>query len=161
MVVLSLRTNEEITEIYNRYVDVMYRIALMMLKNREDAEDAVSAVFIKLMATETNFENDEHMKAWLIVTTKNSCKDMLKGRWYSKRVDYDSIEEPFYIPDLFANEIWEKITNLGEKYKLLVYLFYYEGYKSEEIAEMLNVKHATVRTRLRAAKKKLRLLIEY
>jgi len=132
-----------------------------MLKNKEESEDATSTVFIKLMKAETSFENYEHLKAWLIVTTQNTCKDVLKSKWHSRRVDYDSVTEPFYVPDIFTNEILSEIIALDEKYKLPIYLFYYEGYKTEEIAAMLKVNHATVRTRLRTAKKKLKLSIDF
>ncbi|MCL2386327.1 MAG: sigma-70 family RNA polymerase sigma factor [Defluviitaleaceae bacterium] len=159
MSIPSLRTDEEITSVYNRYVDTVYRIALMILKCRAEAEDVTSTVFIKLITAEISFASDEHLKAWLIVTAQNTCKDVLKSRWFSKRIDYDSIEEPSYFPK--AREIWEEIVALDEKYKMPIYLHYYEGYKTEEIAKMLKVNHATVRTRLRTAKKKLKLLLGF
>lgn len=155
-----LRTDEEMIDIYNRYVDIIYRIALMILKHVSEAEDATQTVFIKLMTSGSQFESEEHMKAWLIATARNTCKDLLKGWWRSKRVDSASVVERTYLPDAFKQDIWDKITALGEKYKLPVYLYYYEGYKTEEIAKMLKMNHATVRTRLRAAKKKLKLLLE-
>jgi len=131
----------------------------MILKCRAEAEDVTSTVFIKLITAEISFASDEHLKAWLIVTAQNTCKDVLKSRWFSKRIDYDSIEEPSYFPK--AREIWEEIVALDEKYKMPIYLHYYEGYKTEEIAKMLKVNHATVRTRLRTAKKKLKLLLGF
>ena len=154
-------TDEEITSIYNHYVDTVYRISLMILKRCAEAEDATSTVFIKLLTAKTNFESEEHLKAWLIVTAQNTCKDMLKNRWFRRRVDYDSIEEPSYLPDTLTKEIWEEIVTLDEKYKLPIYLHYYEGYKTEEIAKMLHINHATVRTRLRTARKKLKLLLKF
>ena len=159
MSIPSLRTDEEITSVYNRYVDTVYRIALMILKCRAEAEDVTSTVFIKLITAEISFASDEHLKAWLIVTAQNTCKDVLKSRWFSRRIDYDSIEEPSYLPK--TREIWEEIVALDEKYKMPIYLHYYEGYKTEEIAKMLKVNHATVRTRLRTAKKKLKLLLGF
>jgi RNA polymerase sigma-70 factor (ECF subfamily) len=107
--ILSLCT-DEIASIYNRHVDTVYRIALMILKNREESEDAASTVFIKLLTVEKSFESDDHLKAWLIVTTQNTCRDVLKNRWYTKRVDYDKIEEPSYTPDTSTKE------NLGRHY---------------------------------------------
>lgn len=155
-----LRTDEEMTDIYNRYVDTIYRISLMMLKNIPEAEDATQTVFIKLMTSDYQFESEEHMKAWLIVTVQNTCKDLLKGWWHSKRVDSESILEQSYFQDTYKGDVWNKITGLEKKYRLPIYLYYYEGYETSEIAKMLNVNHATVRTRLRTAKKKLKLLIE-
>lgn len=160
MSISLLRTDEEITDIYNRYVDTVYRIALMLLKNVPEAEDVTQTVFIKLMTSGLQSENDEHMKAWLIVTAQNTCKDLIKGWWRSKRVDSECMAEQTYSPEALHSNIWSKIAELDDKYKLPVYLHYYEGYKTEEIAEMLKVNHATLRTRLRTAKKKLKLLLE-
>ena len=160
MSVSLLRTNEEITEIYIRYVSTVYRIALMMLKNIAEAEDATQTVFIKLMTANTDVKSEEHLKAWLIVTTQNTCKNVFKSRWHSKQVDYESIAEQSYLPDTSTREIWESITALDEKYRLPIYLHYYEGYKTEEIAKILGENHATVRTRLRAARAKLKLIFE-
>lgn len=153
MSISLLRTDEEITDIYNRYVDTVYRIALMLLKNVPEAEDVTQTVFIKLMTSGLQSENDEHMKAWLIVTAQNTCKDLIKGWWRSKRVDSECMAEQTYSPEALHSNIWSKIAELDDKYKLPVYLHYYEGYKTEEIAEMLKVNHATLRTRLRTAKK--------
>ena len=159
MNVSLLRTDREITEIYKQYVKIIYRIALMMLKNVSEAEDATQTVFIKLIESKKYFESDDHLKAWLIVTTRNICKNVLKGSWHSKRIDYESVTEESYIHDESAKELWEKIISLDEKYKLPVYLHYYEGYKTEEIAKMLKINHATIRTQLRVAREKLKYLL--
>ena len=155
-----LRSDREITEIYKRYVNTVYRIALMMLKYRSEAEDVTQTVFIKLIETNKEFENDEHLKAWLIVTARNICKNILKSSWHSKQIDYESVKEQSYIPDDSAKELWDKIISLDEKYKVPIYLHYYEGYKTEEIAKMLKINHATIRTHLRAAREKIKHLLE-
>ena len=89
----TLRTGGEITEIYMRHVNTVYRVALMMLNNIQEAEDTTQTTFIKLMSTDKEFENDEHLKAWLIVTTQNICRNIFKSWWRAKRVDSESIEE--------------------------------------------------------------------
>lgn len=73
-----LRTDEEITQLYERYVDMVYRLCITILKHKFDAEDAVQTTFIKLMHYNKPFANAEHEKAWLIVTATNTCKDMLR-----------------------------------------------------------------------------------
>ncbi|MCR6544106.1 sigma-70 family RNA polymerase sigma factor [Dehalobacterium formicoaceticum] len=162
MTVSQFCTDKEITDLYNRHVDMVYRISLMLLKNIADAEDATQTTFIKLIASNTLFSNEEHEKRWLIFVTKNICKDMLKSAWHSKRSDWEhTIKQP--CPDMNdtdKEDIWRKVTDLDEKYKLPLYLYYYEGYRTEEIATMFNINHATVRTRLRTARKKLKLQME-
>ena len=160
MVESLLRTGEEITDIYMKYVDTVYRVALTILNNVPEAEDATQTAFIKLMTSARIFENDEHIKAWLIVTTQNVCRDILKSWWRLKRVDMESIAEQPSSLEASDNDVWNAVSILDGKYKLLVYLHYYEGYKTKEIARMLGISHATVRTRLRAARNKLKLVLE-
>ena len=153
------RTDTDFMELYNNHVDTVYRIALMMLNNVPEAEDATQTAFIKLMTSNKDFENDEHVKAWLIVTTQNICRNLLKSWWRVKRVDMEVIaEQPVF--ETSDSEIWSIVSKLDEKYKLPLYLHYYEGYKTEEIASILNENHATIRTRLRTARKKLKLILE-
>ena len=160
MSVPLLRTGGEIAEIYTKHVNTVYRVALTMLNSVPDAEDATQTAFIKLMASKKTFDSDEHLNAWLIVTTQNACKDSLKNWWRTKRVQMETIEEQAGPPEIMENEVWKAVADLNEKYKLLVYLHYYEGYKTKEIAGMLGINHVTIRTRLRAARAKLRLILE-
>jgi len=160
MSVSLLRTGREIAEIYSKHVNTVYRVALTLLRNVPDAEDAAQTAFVKLMASEQAFESDEHLKAWLIVTTRNACRDALRSWWRTKRVGMETIVERESLPEALEGEVWSAISALGEKYRLLVYLHYYEGYKTEELAGMLGINHATIRTRLRRAKAKLRLALE-
>lgn len=148
---------EEVSVIYNTYADMVYRIGLMMLRSTAEAEDALQNVFVRLIRSEQEFRGSEHVKAWLIVTAKNICRDMLKSQWRQKRVDMEQLPEAEDESDEDSREIWSMLMSLPEKLRLPVYLHYYEGYKTIEIAGMLGVNHATVRTRLRAAKKKLRI----
>ena len=155
-----LRSGRDITEIYTKYVDTVYRIALMLLNNVQDAEDATQSAFIKLMTSDKAFESDEHIKAWLIVTTRNICRNILKSWWRIKRVDIENTAEQAAPTEPLDSEVWGYVSSLSEKHKILVYLHYYEGYKTDEISKMLGINHATVRTRLRAARTKLRLILE-
>lgn len=153
-------SQEEIIAVYKSYVELVYRISLMLLKNIPEAEDATQTVFLKLMKASPRLENEEHRKAWLIVTTRNTCKDMLKGWWRSKRTDL--APETLFPPGTGEApwELWEQLGRLPEKYRILLYLYYYEGYQTGEIAVLLGLNPATVRTRMREARKKLKLFLE-
>jgi RNA polymerase sigma-70 factor (ECF subfamily) len=132
----------------------------MILKNTADAEDVTQTVFIKLMNAPTRFDGNEHVKAWLITVTRNACRDMAKSWWRSKRGDMDGVKESAYSPQDTDRDIWNRVMGLHEKYKLPVYLYYYEGYDTGEISRILKINHSTVRTRLRTARLKLRQLLE-
>ena len=64
----SLRSNEEIMEIYDRHVDTVYRVCFAYMKNAPEAEDMTQETFLRLMSWGKPFENQRHEKAWLIVT---------------------------------------------------------------------------------------------
>ena len=131
-----------------------------MLKSTQETEDAVQNVFIKLMKNDKDFASEDHIKAWLIVTAKNECRNVLKHWWHSKRTDFESVAEPEYKSDNPSDGLIGDILKLPDKYKLPLYLHYYEGYTTAEIAGMLKVNESTLRTRLVTARNQLKLLLE-
>jgi len=154
-----LRTNEELLEMYNRHVDTVYRVCFMYMKNRPDTEDMVQNTFMRLMKDNTVFQSPEHEKAWLIRTAANLCKDYFK-HWWSKRISINqmedvAVEQPF---DMDSN--LEKVMALPPKYRTAVYLYYYEGYSTVEIANLLKKKASTIRGWLHAARKLLKMEME-
>jgi len=135
---------------------MVYRVCFLYLKNSADTEDAVQNVFIKLINTTKPFKNDEHEKAWLIRCATNHCKDVLKSA-YKKRTDFDISED---IPDKESEDshedLLEALMKLPDKYKDCIYLHYYEGYKTDEIAALLNKPGSTIRSHLSEARELLR-----
>lgn len=113
-------------------------------------------VFIKLIDHDQDFKSLEHEKAWLLTCAANHCKDVLKSA-YRKRTDFD-------IPDIVDSkternerpELLEALLQLPDKYKESLYLHYYEGYKTDEIAQMIDRPASTVRSHLSEARKLLR-----
>ncbi|MCL2518230.1 MAG: sigma-70 family RNA polymerase sigma factor [Oscillospiraceae bacterium] len=151
--------SKNIEDIYNRNYDMIYRVGFSYLKNAEDTKDVVSEIFLKLLQKNINFESAEYEKAWLLRTTINLCKDFLKN-WRRKNVnidDYTNLEgdDPFQ-----QDETLKVILNLPDKYKNVIYLYYYEGYNSEEIAKMLKKPHSTIRYHLQEARKLLKGVLE-
>ncbi len=157
----SWRADEAITQTYARYADMVYRIAYLMLQNSAEAEDILQDVFIRLLRNPTPFHSEEHQKAWLITTAKNAARDLLKSAWRKKTTAITQVPEPIY-PDhtSMGSDVAAAVFGLGEKYRIPLYLYYYEGYKTEEIAKMLQIRPATIRSRLHTARKKLRLMLE-
>lgn len=153
-----LRTNKEIIEIYNRHADTVYYVCYSFMKNKPEAEDMMQETFLRLISTGKTFENERHEKAWLIVTASNLCKNALKKLW---RRD-ESIEDNPALAEQVANsnnEVLEAILALPRDYKTPVYMYYYEGYSTQEIASYLGCPHATVRTRLARARRLLRSML--
>ena len=149
-----IHSDEEIIVVYQRHIDMVFRISYSYLKNIADSEDAVSMTFIKYMNNDIVFHSIEHEKAWFIVTCTHVCKDMLKQRW-RRHISFDENHivklETFQI-----DQTLEAILKLPARYKTVIYMYYYEGYNSEEIAEILHKPSSTIRNQLARAKKILK-----
>ena len=151
----ALCREREFSDIYERYAEDIYRLCYSFMKNHMDAEDAVQETFLKYYHSDKPFESDKHRKAWLIVTASNYCKDILKQHWY-KRQSMEQLPEAADVKEPFVDEMMELVLNLPAKYRLAVYLYYYEGYDSGEIARMIKKPPSTVRTYLQKARKLLK-----
>lgn len=159
MSISTLRTDEEITRIYEKFVDTVYKVCFMLLKNVPETEDATQNVFIKFMRDKKEFQSDEHIKAWLIVTARNECLNMLKHWFRAKRDNLDSIPDLGYVEE-GREELLKTVLSLEEKFRLPIYLYYYEGYSTAEISEILKTKHSTVRTYMKKGREKLKIILE-
>ena len=149
------RTGKDISEIYNRQVDTVYRICFSFMKNTADTEDMVQETFLRLLGSGVGFVSEEHEKAWLIVTASNLCKDTLK-KWWRKTEDIDDPALGLKTPPFEIDEALDAILKLPPGQKTAVYMHYYEGYTTAEIATYLRCPHATVRSRLSRARKTLK-----
>ena len=151
------RTGRTVQDIYAAHADRVYRVAYLYMKNKHDSEDIVQDVFVRLireMRAGKVFESPEHEKAWLIVTAGNLCKNRLR----EKRRTELPLED--YLISVISSEmksyLFDAILSLPTPYKTAVYLFYYEGYRTDEIAAMLHERPAAIRTRLSRARKLLK-----
>jgi RNA polymerase sigma-70 factor (ECF subfamily) len=124
------------------------------MKNAADTEDAVQDTFIKMIKSGKVFESAEHEKAWLtwlIRTAANICKDNLRN-WWRKHENLEDFENlPNDRPVSFDDTLYA-VLDLPDKYKTVVCMYYYEGYSSVEIAEMLNKPQSTIRSHLLEAR---------
>lgn len=154
-----VRSQEEVASLYRRHVDMVYQICLMLMKNVPDAEDAVQTVFRKVMEYDRPFRDHEHEKAWLIVTARNECRNQLKHWWRTRR-ESEEILNTLAWEQPEDRALWETILRLPEKYRLVLYLHYYQGYTALETAEILGKNPSTVRGWLVQARGKLKELLE-
>jgi len=131
----------------------------MFMKNRADTEDMVQNTFIRLMKDKTVFQSVEHEKAWLIRTATNLCKDHLK-HWWNRTVGLDDASEVEVEQDVNTDSTLEKVMSLPPKYKTAIYLYYYEGYTTAEIAKILNKNQSTIRGYLLKGRELLKMEME-
>jgi len=166
---ISYSKSRSIEEIYEKYSNMIFQVSFSYLKSAADSEDIVADVFVKLINAEPKFQNEEHEKAWLLRTAINLCKNNLK-HWRRKTVDIDDIdnideygnlqsENQFNI-NININDTLKSVMELPERYKDVIYLYYYEGYSTAEIAKMLKKPHSSVRVHLHEARKILKGVLE-
>ncbi len=142
---------------YARHADRVYRLCFTYLKNPADTEDAVQETFLRLFTKAPAFAGQAHEKAWLLVTAGNLCKDKLRQKRRSDLPVEDYAEVlPAPAPVDSLPEVLAAVLALPVRLKTPVYLYYYEGYSGEEIANMLSQPASTVRNHLREARQLLR-----
>lgn len=152
-----METNYEIGILFEQYSDMVYRIAISYGNNIQMAQDAVQEVFLRVLTKKPQFESAAHEKAWLIRVTVNYCKSMLSSAWIKRTCPLDDAEHGF--PVFYhkeENELYEALIKLPAKYRIVLYLRYYEEYPVKEIARILHIMPNTVSARLGRAKKMLK-----
>lgn len=158
------RTNDRKAQmqLYNKYCDAMYYIALRFLKDSFEAEEAMQESFIKAFAKLHQFTGDVTFGAWLKRIVINKSIDMLKA----KKMNMVAINEQvmatveehndWSVSDtVTVDEVKKAIEELPEKYKYAVMLFLIEGYDHNEISEILDITPVSSRTLVHRGKKRL------
>lgn len=155
-----MRSEEEANRAIDRYADTVRRICMVHLKNYSDTEDIFQTVFLKYILYPEPFESEEHEKAWIIRVTINACKDLLKSFFRSRTTSLDTLKEQAQVPRTEHSELLDAVLSLPEKYKNVVYLYYYEWYSAAEISRILKKNVNTVYTLLTRARHLLKQELE-
>lgn len=150
-----LFTDQQFTCLVDKYIDTVFRVALNYLRDPVEAEDITQNVFEKLLRQRVPFESEAHIKHWLIRVAINECKHLLRSPWRK----HEPLEE--YVRTLaFENrersDLFCAVMALPKKYRLPIYLHYYEGYTTREIAGILKIPNGTVCTNLRRGRELLK-----
>lgn len=144
--------HDSISKKIDMYTDTLYRIAYTYSGNRSDAEDIVQEAFLKYIKKKSKFDSDEHEKAWLIRVTINLCKDYLKSFWHKNTTE---LTEDVIVPQEENRQIWDSVRRLSPKYRIVIELYYREGYSIKEIAMILKKNPSTIGNQLSRAKRLL------
>lgn len=150
----------DIGEVFERLGPSLYRLAYSYLKNRSDAEDAVQETFLRLLKSDRRFASQDDLKRWLMTVTANCCKDVLRSA--KRRREVPMQDEALALREAPAqqdSDVGAALFRLPEKYRSVIYLYYYEGYPSKEISKILHITQSAVLTRLERARKQLQQLL--
>lgn len=143
---------EALIAAYDKYSDMVYRLALARTGNIHDAEDLLQEVFMRFMRSGKQPSDDEHLKALLIKITINCSKSKLTSAWRKNTQPLDdtlACEEK----DL---ETLDAVLRLPQKYRTVIHLHYYCGYSVEELSKILNASPSAIKTRLFRARDALK-----
>ena len=142
---------EQVLTLYDAYADSVYRVALGYLRSPHDAEDAVQAVFCKLLERELTIY-PERERAFLTKLTVNHCKNQLAAR---KRFVPDAWDALILPAEPEDRALLRAVLELPEKYRMVIVLHCMEGYSFSEIAGFLHITASAVSMRLHRARKRL------
>ena len=144
---------EAFTELIQMYMQDMYRTAVAILMNDEDAADAIQETILACWEKMDTLRYTKYFKTWMTKILIHKCLDIRKKQ--EKIIPMEDYEEPV-VEDAYNIELKEALETLGEKYRLIMMLYYGEGYRVQEIADFLGMSASTVQTRLDRGRKKLR-----
>lgn len=148
-------SNEQFTQYVQRYLDTVFRVAYNFLKSSADADDVTQNVFLKLLKERKPFESESHVKNWLIRVTINECKNLVRSKWW-KTESFEDYAATLTFDEPHHSDLFFGVMELPKKYRLPIYLHYYEGYTTEEIGQIMKLPKNTVCTRLRRGRELLR-----
>jgi len=145
--------SNRLEELVEKHEHTLFRAALAILGDAQEAEDAVQDAFLRYLEKRPQLRDGEHEKAWLLKVTANRCKSTLRARLRHPAVELLDI---YPAPDMDCRELMEAILTLPPNQRAAVHLHYYEGYTSEEIGSILGQRPGTVRSHLSRARDTLR-----
>lgn len=123
---------QEAERLVETYSDLVLRLSYSYLNQTQDAQDICQTVFLKLLERAPDFVSSDHEKAWIIRTTANTCKDLLKSHWRRTTVAMEAASH-IPAPELEEGSLSAAVNLLPPKYRAVIYLYYYEGYSSKEM----------------------------
>lgn len=146
--------NQYLEKMVEKYSNMIYRLALIRTKTKENSEDVYQEVFLRLAKKMPDFKSKEHERAWLIKVTINCSKNLLNSKFFRNTAELKE-DIPFETEE--KHNIYYSVQKLPIKYKTIVHLYYYENYKIKEISEILKMKENTVKSCLARAREKLKM----
>ena len=151
-----INIKEQYEYLFRKYGESVFRVIYFYCKNISDSEDVLQNTFLKLYISDVEFESEKHVKNWIYKIAINEAINVSKSKWRK----FQSLEDNYAREYQSEPELYECIMKLSKKYRIVIILYYYEGYGIKEIAELLNRKESTVQTQIHRTRKKLKNFME-
>lgn len=146
---------EKFELLVEKYADMITRICFLGLKNKADAEDAWQNTFIKLYKHNEILEKpDEEIRKWLCTVALNECRDIKRKLFHRNHLDIDELQVTYTAR--YNRDLIEAVKALPQKYLEVIELYYFEGYRINQIADILSEKENTIKSRLKRGRELLK-----
>ena len=147
---------QSLHELAAMYQDNLFAVAFNICQNTQDAEDVIQDTFVQYYTTKKEFDNEEHIRAWLIWVAANKAKNVTRTFWRRNKVSIEDFTEMLAFETPESETLFETVMQLPKKYRIVIHLYYYEDYSVGEIAKILKLSESNVKTRLMRGRAKLR-----
>lgn len=151
---------QSLHELAAMYQDNLFAVAFNICQNTQDAEDVIQDTFVQYYTTKKEFDNEEHIRAWLIRVAVNKAKNVTRTFWRRNKVSIEDFMETLAFETPKSKTLFETVMQLPKKYRIVIHLYYYEDYAVSEIADILKLSESNVKTRLSRGRAMLRKELE-
>ncbi len=143
-----------------QYRDRLFAAAFQVCGNAADAEDAAQEALLRYHLSDKEFENQEHIRAWLLRVAVNWAKNISRSFWRRNTLPLEEYMETLEFDCQESREIFREVMALPEKYRLVIHLYYYEDYSVEEIGRILGIRVSNVKVRLSRGRQMLKATLQ-
>lgn len=153
--------DSEFSRIFELYKDDVYRLAYSYTLSSFDSKDILQETFIRFYKNMASLpKNDLQIKKWLMKVASNKAKDHLKSWWHIRVRLFDEDIKNYCFSDV-DETLLNSLNKISSKYRITIYLYYYEGYNISEVAGILSISESAVKARLSCAKEKIKKEMEW
>ena len=131
-----------------RYRDRLFAAAFHICRNAADADDVVQETLLRYHKTDMEYENEEHLKAWLLRVAINQAKNVNRSFFRHKVVPLEDYMETLSFESRESENLFLEVMRLPEKYRIVIHLYYYEEYSVREISQILGITDSNTKIRL-------------
>lgn len=152
--------NRRAEELLDKYAALVYRLAFARIRSREGAEDVFQEVFLRLVSKRPRLDSEEHEKAWFCRVTINCANSYWRNPFRRRTQPLEEMGELAALPPEAGGALDACLDRLSPDLRVVIHLYYYEGYSTPEIAGLLKKSESAVRMRLMRARRQLRDFLE-
>lgn len=139
---------QPVQQLIQLYQNNLYTAAFSICQNQMDTKDVVQETFVQYYTSRKQFENEQHIRAWLLRVVINKAKNINRTFWRKNKCSLEDYRETLSFPDPQSRDLFEEVMKLPDKYRIVIHLFYYEDYSVREIAKILKLSESNVKVRL-------------